>query len=221
MKIHTLLTSSTGPVILWGMYPHRNQELEKTVQAISDLAGIGRYTLIAFEVSDWNGSFSPWKTPLLEETFSGGAENTWNDLKEKVLPEIWEQYGRERKLYLMGYSLAGLFALWAMYQTDLFEGAASCSGSLWYPGFIDYMKERSPIKEKHIYISLGGKEANTHDKLMSTIADCTREAVVVFKAENTVKYEQNAGGHFADPGKRLAKAVQWITEESEAPSCGD
>ena len=69
MKIHTLLTSRTGPVILWGMYPHRDQELEKTVQAISNLAGIGRYTLIAFEVSDWNGSFSPWKTPLLEETF--------------------------------------------------------------------------------------------------------------------------------------------------------
>lgn len=221
MKIHTLLTSSMGPVILWGMYPHRDQELEKTVQAISDLTGTGQYTLIAFEVSDWNGSFSPWKTPLLEETFSGGAEATWNNLKENVIPEIREQYGQERKLYLMGYSLAGLFALWAMYQTDIFEGAASCSGSLWYPGFINYMKEQQTIKEKQIYISLGGKEANTQDKLMSTIADCTWEAVAVFKAENKVKYEQNAGGHFADPGKRLAKAVRWIVEESEASSCGD
>lgn len=221
MKIHTLRTSSTGPVILWGMYPHRDQELEKTVQSISDLAGTGRYTLIAFEVSDWNGSFSLWKTPLLEETFSGGAEATWNDLKENVIPEIREQYGQERKLYLMGYSLAGLFVLWAMYQTDLFDGAASCSGSLWYPGFINYMKEQQPVKEKQIYISLGGKEANTQDKLMSTIADCTREAVAVFKTENKVKYEQNAGGHFADPGKRLAKAVRWIVEESEASSCGD
>ena len=221
MKMHTLLTSNTGPIILWGMYPHRDKELEKTVQAISDLAGIERYTLIAFEVSDWNGSFSPWKTSLLEESFSGGAEAAWKDLKDNVLPEIWKQYGQERKLYLMGYSLAGLFALWVMYQTTLFEGAASCSGSLWYPGFINYMKEQPPIKEKQIYISLGGKEANTQDKLMSTIADCTREAVAVFKAENKVKYEQNAGGHFADPGKRLAKAVRWIVEESEATVCGD
>ena len=28
-----------------------------------------------------------------------------------------------------------------------------------------------------------------------------------------VKYELNPGGHFADPGKRLAKAVRFLAEE--------
>ena len=36
-----------------------------------------------------------------------------------------------------------------------------------------------------------------------------KESEKILKKENTVKYEMNPGGHFADSGKRLAKAVKW------------
>ncbi len=39
---------------------------------------------------------------------------------------------------IAGYSLAGLFALWAVYQTGLFDRAASVSGSLWFDGFLTF-----------------------------------------------------------------------------------
>lgn len=42
--------------------------------------------------------------------------------------------------YLGGYSLAGLFSLWAAYQTNLFAGIAAASPSVWFPGFLDYAK---------------------------------------------------------------------------------
>lgn len=212
MKVYNLVENQTGPIILWGMYPHRKDELEKTKKSIIELVGEKFYMLIAFEVSDWNGEFSPWKSELLDNSFSGGAIKTLNYLTNELIPAIKNKYGTEREIYLMGYSLAGLFALWAMYQTDIFAGALSCSGSLWYPEFISYIKKKKPFKNRKIYISLGGKEANTKNKLMAMIADCTKEMVEILKVDNIVKYEMNSGGHFADAGKRLAKAVLWVVD---------
>jgi predicted alpha/beta superfamily hydrolase len=61
-----------------------------------------------------------------------------------------------------GYSLSGLFALWALWQTDVFERAASASGSLWFPGFIDYARERTMTATPDAaYLSLGKKETKT------------------------------------------------------------
>ena len=116
----------------------------------------------------------------------------------------------------MGYSLAGLFALWAMYQTDIFAGCATCSGSMWYPGFVEYVNSQPTLANKHIYFSLGGKESRTSDRLMATVADRTKEIYDLLKKDNDVIYEINPGGHFADSGKRLAKAVKWIEKVASA-----
>lgn len=214
MQLHTLHTSEKGPVILWGMYEFRQRELLNTYETIEHLTGDCDYTLLAFEVTDWNREFSPWKSKEVDASFGGEAPHTLEVLQNEYLPQIREQYGKERSIYLMGYSLAGLFALWAMCGTDVFAGAGSCSGSLWYPQFVPYLTEHlNEISGKRIYISLGGKEANTKDQLMSTIADRTRETVEVLKKCCEVKYELNPGGHFADSGKRLAKAVRFLAEE--------
>lgn len=44
----------------------------------------------------------------------------------------------ERRVFIgiAGYSLAGLFALYALYKTDVFTRVASMSGSLWFPGIM-------------------------------------------------------------------------------------
>ena len=115
-----------------------------------------------------------------------------------------------RPLYSKGYSLAVRFALRAMYQNDIFAGCATCSGSMRYPGFVEYVNSQPTLANKRIYISLGGKESRTSDRLMSTVADRTKEICDLLKKDNDVIYEINSGGHFADSGKRLAKAVKWI-----------
>ncbi len=221
MHLYTLKESISGPVILWGMYPFQEGEKERTAQTISDWMGEISYTLIAFQVTDWNRDFSPWKTENLSESFSGGAKDTLRCLLEEQIPKIRQQYGQERELYLMGYSLAGLFALWTAYQTDLFAGVASCSGSFWYPGLMPYLRKQEPLRGRRIYISLGGKEAGSGNELMATVGERTREIVQLLAADNMVKYELNAGGHFADAGKRLAKAVSWIAGEKGPESPKD
>lgn len=50
---------------------------------------------------------------------------------------------------------------------------------------------------------------------MATVGECTEQAYKILKQKNHVKYELNSGGHFADSGKRLAKAVRFLAEKGE------
>ena len=45
---------------------------------------------------------------------------------------------------MSGYSLAGLFSLYAMHELDL-DGAISVSGSLWKEEWLDYLKDGGKI----------------------------------------------------------------------------
>ena len=70
---------------------------------------------------------------------------------------------------IAGYSLAGLFALWAVFQTDVFDRAASVSGSLWYDGFTDYINSSvSPSGLRQIYLSLGDREKNARRRFFDS-----------------------------------------------------
>lgn len=85
------------------------------------------------------------------------------------------------------------------------------SGSVWFPDFLNYVTENiDKIHSKKIYLSLGGKENNTENKLLSTVLDNTRKLKTYLEERNNVFFEINRGGHFADSGKRLAKAIRWI-----------
>ena len=216
MRSQILAEGTEGPVFLWGRYssggPGEDKEAESLAAEAAKRMGGLPYTLIAYEVQSWNGDFSPWPCGALDESFSGGGERTLRCLLEELVPEVRSRFGRDRKIYLLGYSLAGLFSLWAMGQTEVFGGAGSCSGSLWYPGFLDWLRANPPVRGRNVYISLGGREASGGKGLMAGVAECTRETVELLRQENTVKYELNPGGHFADSGKRLAKAIWHLTE---------
>ena len=91
------------------------------------------FRLIAAKVDDWNYELSPWKAPAVfgNEDFGDGAVRTL----EQILTLCTD---KSRTYYIGGYSLAGLFSLWAAYQTDVFSGIAAASPSVWFPGFIEY-----------------------------------------------------------------------------------
>ena len=111
--------------------------------------------MIAVKVDDWNLDLSPWRSPAVfgKEDFGGGAAS--------LLEEILRLCSDESKTYYLGgYSLAGLFSLWASYQTDRFAGIAAASPSVWFPGFLPYMKEHEN-QSRAVYLSLGDKEEKT------------------------------------------------------------
>lgn len=217
MNIKKFYYGNQGPVILWGTYNFRENEIEQTMETIRQQLPDAEYTVVAVEVDDWFRQFSPWPSDQLDSKFAGEAEKTWQWMEEYVLPECGvDAAGKmpDRKIYIMGYSLAGLFALWALMEKPVLSGAISCSGSLWYPDFMGKIQnDCHKLHGKKIYLSVGGKEANTKDPLMANVLTCTKETYGLLKDQNAVKYELNSGGHFADAGKRLAKGLRWVLEE--------
>ncbi len=164
------------------------------------------FCLITVKVNDWNYDLSPWKAPAVfgKEDFGGGAEET--------LAEVLKYCTDDDKTYIIGgYSLAGLFALWAAYHTDVFKAVAAASPSMWFPGFVEYMKERRPNADS-VYLSLGDKEEKTRNPVMATVGEKIREAKEVLQEQGIrTVLEWNPGNHFRDADIRTAKAFAWVT----------
>lgn len=113
---------------------------------------------------------------------------------------------------IAGYSLAGLFALWAAWHSGYFKRVASVSGSMWYPGFKEYIRDNSPRSEIGMaYFSLGDKESHTSHPLMGQVDICTASIVesVRSRCPATV-FEWNRGNHFDHPELRMARAIAWL-----------
>lgn len=208
---------SGGPIILWGMYPHRGNEIAHMWDCLMETVNDQDFLFCAFQVKDWNGDFSPWKSPAAfgDDDFKGNGPKTLQWLMNDLIPKLKADYGVDREIYLIGYSLAGLFALWTAYETDIFSAIASCSGSLWFEQWDEYVLYHQIKHESNIYLSLGGKEEKTKNPVMARVGDRTRIQERILRNDPKVKQttlEFNSGGHFADAQKRLVKAVKWLLE---------
>ncbi len=161
--------------------------------------------LICIGISDWNRELSPWEAPAVfgKEGFGGGAAGTLDALLGLCTD-------KSRTYYIGGYSLAGLFALWTAYQTEVFKGVAAASPSIWFPGFTDYMK-KNEIYTDAVYLSLGDREEKARNPVMSAVGDRIREANVILKERGVnCILEWNEGNHFRDADLRTARAFAWL-----------
>ena len=188
---------------------HGTTLLDAEIEAMRDCAL--PFALAAFAVGDWNRDLSPWEAPPVfgKVPFGGKAGETLFFVLDRLLPEVRTRLATVMKLCLGGYSLAGLFALWAATGTDVFSGVAAASPSLWFPGWMDYVKEK-PIQAKAVYLSLGDKEERAKNPLMATVGNCIREQYALLQADHAVTLEWNPGNHFQDSEKRTARAFCWI-----------
>lgn len=187
---------------------HDLSYIEKETDLIKEAAG-DDWCLTAVKVNNWNDDLSPWSAPAVfgNDDFGGHAGDN--------LQEILKLTGDAKKTYYIGgYSLAGLFSLWAAYTTDVFAGVAAASPSVWFPEFIGYM-ESNKIRCQSVYLSLGDKEEKTKNHVMRTVGDCIRSAYELLSKEGIdCILEWNSGNHFKDADIRTAKAFAWILNHS-------
>ncbi len=181
--------------------------------------GVGSFVLAVVSGLNWNAELSPWAAPgvFRGEDFSGGGEEYLRLLEGEIAPQIaafllQKMQCRAAYYAIAGYSLAGLFAVYCGYQSELFSRIASVSGSLWFPGFWEFARENrlQPQVEK-LYFSLGSKEKRSRNPVLATVEETTRqiERLCAFGGASTL-YEQNEGNHFQDPAGRMAKGIRWI-----------
>ena len=187
---------------------HDLEGLDQEVETIKELSDKS-FSLVAFMIKDWNQELTPWGAPPVfgKTPFGDGAEKTLEFITSQLLPEVQEDIPH---LILGGYSLAGLFALWAGYQTDKFEGIAAASPSVWYPQWIDYASGNKPLA-KSVYLSLGDKEEKAKNPVMAQVGNAIRKQhELLMEQEINTIFEWNAGNHFVDSDKRMAKGFAWL-----------
>lgn len=210
MEINEFGDSGAQVVLIQPVDDHEMDLIENEIALISGNTEIS-FKLAAFKINYWNRELSPWKAPAVfgKENFGDDAASTLNEIMKYCKDET-------KTYYIGGYSLAGLFALWASYQTDLFRGVAAASPSMWFPGFADYMKDHN-IKSSNVYLSLGDKEEKTRNPVMAEVGNKLCEAYGLLK-DNGINctLEWNEGNHFKDADLRTAKAFLWVMKHSSA-----
>ena len=174
------------------------------------------FVLIMIDTENWNDDLSPWYAEAVfpnGEPFNGNADQYLDEILNQILPACEKQLKEEgitpSSYILAGYSLAGLFALYAACQTDRFDRIVSASGSLWYPDLEEFMKKKGLSENIDlVYLSLGDKEAGTSHPLMSQVEKKTASLAKQLPVETF--YELNPGDHFTEPDLRLAKGIAYV-----------
>ncbi len=203
METYLFGSESAPNILIQPVDSHDLEGIENEVKTIRELTDAD-FRMIAVRVPDWNRDLSPWTAPAVfgKEGFGDGAA----DFLAGILPLCPEG----KACYIGGYSLAGLFALWAAYRTDRFTGVAAASPSVWFPGFTEYM-QANRIQSKAVYLSLGDREEKAKNPVMAAVGSRIREAEGILKAQGIpCALEWNPGNHFRDADIRTAKAFAWL-----------
>lgn len=204
-------------IILWGECEEIPTKAEDLSSKIKSLNNSLDFVLVPFQIKNWNDEFSPWKAKAVfgKNDFGGEGKKTLLSLENFVKDKIKHQYS-ESKIFIAGYSLAGLFSLWSLYESDIFDGAVCCSSSLWFENWLKYAENHNIRKKSSIYMSLGKQEEKTKNPIMSKVGENTKRQYELLQKDLNVSksiLEWNEGNHFTDSIGRLAKGICWILED--------
>ena len=169
-------------------------------------------TIISYSGFDWDTYLSPWPAERVFKKgndFSGKAD----DMLEYILHDLEDKDSDYENITLAGYSLAGLFALYCGTKTDRFDNIVSASGSMWFEGWLDYLKEH-PVHAKKVYLSLGDQEKKTKNPRMALVEENTKEVRNLISSNTECIFEMNPGNHFFESDKRLLKGIVAVKDKN-------
>ena len=149
-----------------------------------------------------------------DSAFTGGADEYLSLLIDEIMPAV-ESDIKPQFRGIAGYSLAGLFAIYAAYRTDKFSKIASMSGSMWFPNFVEFVKSNQirRIPDK-LYLSLGDKEAKTKNKYLSQVQLATEEIYHFCESIGiSTKFVLNSGGHLTNVNQRQIDGLKYILND--------
>ena len=235
LSVHTQISSVAGAPIVYLLGDMADHSPVQVPEGVS---------LVSVGVDLWEENFSPWCAPRVfakGPNFGDGAQKTLDTLINQVIP--WaESELSEPPAYrvLVGYSLAGLFSLWAGVSPQLSDAAApqvargvargsqldapattfqrigAVSGSFWFPGLLDYVDQQlngGVVGLTHAYLSLGDREARTpNPQIMHVRENAELLASKLESAGITSTFELNRGNHFQNVEGRMQKALDWLVK---------
>jgi len=192
---------------------HQQDGMEVQLTSIHT-AGIP-FVLAAVPIDDWELELMPWSEPVVSKRpeVGSGAEVTLQYIAGELMPWLQQRYGMLPAV-LGGYSLGGLFSLWAARRCDLFNAVAAASPSLWAGEWPQYADSHA-MHAQCVYLSLGDREEHTKNKTMARSGDRIREEYTRLQQQlgmDATTLEWNTGGHFNDPAGRTGRAFAWCLQ---------
>ncbi|MBQ8132786.1 MAG: alpha/beta hydrolase [Bacilli bacterium] len=215
IKIYKDTNKKQLPVLILNSYEECGEEIYQKTKS-------NDYILVEISDLDWNKNLSPWYMERLwkqEEDYSGKAKEYLEEIQNSIIPNLESELKKENievTYYgIVGYSLAGLFALFTSYHTNCFSRIVSCSGSFWYPDFVEYCKENKiSTNINKIYFSLGNREKDTKNIRMKSVEDRTKELEEYYEGFGIkATYVEEEGNHFQNTTERQIKGIEWILRD--------
>ena len=190
---------------------HENATLEAEAAQIAALSSVP-FILATIELEDWMTDLMPWWDGNISRDPEAGkhAQETLQYVLVDLIPELQRSWGA-LPVILGGYSLGGLFALWASSQTDTFQSLAAASPSVWIHKWIPFAKKHPPMAQ-NVYLSLGDQEEHVKNQAIARVGVNLREQFKLLQTQLgpehcTLVWEP--GNHFTDNEGRLARAFAW------------
>ena len=215
-SLHLDISSRQSDRICYVILPERLKE--KELPWLDVMAETHNATFVVISGVNWEEDLTPWKAPGLKGgEFAGKAQYFLEMLKADLFFNL-EASLRIQKAdrSIIGVSLSGLFAVWASLSMPLFGSVGSVSGSLWYDGFLEWMKENKDTVTGRYYFSLGDKEKDGKNRRLASVEESTLEAVDLLKSVGKeVTFEYNEGNHFGPLIERIEKAINGIYTSEE------
>lgn len=193
---------------------HENATLEAEAAQIAALSPTP-FLLATVELADWMIDLMPWPDANISREPEAGkhAQETLQYILVSLAPALQERFG-PLPVILGGYSLGGLFALWASAQSDSFRAVAAASPSVWIRDWLPFARKHAPLADR-VYLSLGDREEQVKNQAIARVGDCLRAQYALLQEQLGTQHCTLAwepGGHFNDNEGRLARAFAWCLE---------
>lgn len=217
-SIHCNVFATERPEVLLiqpsARHETKNDGINREVKVLATTATKG-FAIVFFDTVEWAKALMPWQDEAVSRNEEVGmhAQDTLVYIEESLIPWLHERFGK-LPCIIGGYSLGGLFALWAARQSAAFCAVAAASPSLWIKGWADFADNRS-LNAQLAYVSLGDREEHCRNQRMARIGDCVRHEHLTLTEQigtTATTLEWNNGGHFGEEAERTAKAFAWCIE---------
>lgn len=204
-----------GYILIQPSARHENATLEAEAQKIAELSP-APFVLATIELEDWMLDLMPWPDANISREPEAGkhGQDTLQYVLLSLIPELQTRFG-PLPIIFGGYSLGGLFALWASAQTDSFKAVAAASPSVWIKDWIPFAKKQTPMADA-VYLSLGDREEHVKNQAIARVGDNLRTQYTLLQEQlgpNHCTLVWEDGGHFNDNEGRLARAFAWCLNQ--------
>lgn len=197
------------------------EELAACIERGVQTGGCRPFLLVAVHSPDRDAEYTPWPARCAfpkGADYPGKAQAYVKLLEGQIKPLVDSRYPtlqEAEETALCGYSLGGLCSLYAAVQSRTFGRIASVSGSLWYPGWLDFVRENRPAGElAALWVSIGRKESAPSHPLLAGAGEAAQQTLRLlapFARQHIFFWHE--GGHFAHAAQRLAGALCWLFQK--------